>query len=137
MEKIVYTYVVADLLHVGHLYYLERAKDLVGKYGKLIVGVLTDEATMEKKVRPIIPFEERLKLIKALRCVDEVIPQETYSPIPNIKKVSPDFLIESDSHSEEDLKETYKVCSEINCDVRMLPYYDGQSSTKIKEQIKC
>ncbi len=41
---------------------------------------------LEKKVRPIIPFEERLKLIKALRCVDEVIPQETYSPIPNYQK---------------------------------------------------
>jgi len=84
-EKIVYTYVVADILHLGHLLYLENAKGLVGLEGKLIVGVLTDEAAMEKKQRPILPFNERMELVKSLKCVDCAVAQPEYSPINNNK----------------------------------------------------
>lgn len=55
-----YAYVVADLFHVGHLKHLCACKGLCDK---LIVGVLTDAATMEKKQRPIVPYEERLVIV--------------------------------------------------------------------------
>lgn len=132
-DKIVYAYVVADLLHIGHVIALENAKALGDK---LIVGVLTDEATMEKKPKPILSFAERLKLIKSLRCVDVAIPQKTYSPIDNIENIKPDILMESDSHSEEDLNETYKVCDPLDIKVIKMPYYPEQTSTRIKESIK-
>lgn len=134
-DKIVYTYVVADLLHVGHVHYLENAKVFAGPDGKLIIGALTDKAVMEKKPKPIIPFGERVRLIKALKCVDIVIAQETYSPIPNVRKINPDILIESDSHSKEDLEETKKIADYLGCKVIVLPYYPEQSSTKIKEEL--
>jgi len=134
--KIVYAYVVADLLHVGHVHALENAKNFAGEGGKLVVGVLTDEATMEKKSRPTIPFGERMRLVKALKCVDLVVPQETYSPIPNVKIIKPNVLMESNSHTEEDLRETYQICEKITCDVVIMPYYPEQSSTKIKENVK-
>jgi len=121
-NTVVYAYVVADLLHTGHILYLENAKALGDK---LIVGVLTDEATMEKKLKPILSFSERMRLIKALKCVDCVVAQTEYSPERNIKTINPDIIVESESH-------------EVNTDKRIIifPYYPEQSSTKIKEKLK-
>jgi len=131
-EKVVYAYVVADLLHVGHVIALENAK----KQGdKLIVGVLTDEATMEKKARPILSFDERIRLVKSLKCVDIAIAQETYSPIENIRKRKPDILMECNTHSEEDLKETRKAAKIIGCEIITTPYYHEQSSSRIKDKV--
>jgi len=130
--KIVYAYVVADILHTGHILFLENAKS----FGKLIVGVLTDEAVQEKKPKPILSFKERVDIIRELKCVDAVVAQETYSPIENIKAIKPDILIESTSHTEKDLQETYKVAKDLNIRVLKLPYYPSQSSTNIKKCIK-
>jgi len=134
--RIVYAYVVADLVHVGHLHALENAKEIAGKDGKLIIGVLTDKATMEKKKRPVIPFEERIIMIKALKCVDLAVMQDTYSPLENVRKIKPTILMESDSHTEEDLTLTKEVCDKINCKIMVMLYYGVQSSTGIKEAIK-
>ncbi len=134
-EKIVYAYVVADLLHVGHVVFLENAKSFVGENGKLIVGVLTDEATMEKKERPCLSFNERIRIVKALKCVDVVVAQTTYSPISNIKNLRPDILIESDSHTRENLIQTKSVADSVGAKVIILPYYSSQCSTKIKDNI--
>ena len=135
MNKIIYAYVIADLIHVGHVHALENAKALAGDGGKLIVGVLTDEAAMEKKKEPIIPFEQRIKMIESLKCVDCAVMQETYSPLSNVKKIKPNILMESDSHTEKDLKETKEVCDKINCNIMVMPYYSIQSSTIIKRRI--
>ena len=132
METIVYAYVVADLLHVGHVLALENAKAMGDK---LIVGVLTDKAVLEKKSKPILSFAERLKLIQSLKCVDIAIAQKTYSPIDNIKNINPDILMESDSHTTKDLKETYTIANDLDIRVFKMPYYPEQSSTKIKEQL--
>jgi cytidyltransferase-like protein len=134
--KIVYAYVVADLLHTGHVLALENAKKFAGEDGILIVGVLTDEATMEKKSKPTLSFSERRKLIDSLKCVDCVVAQNAYSPIENVKKIRPDLLMESDSHSEEDLKETRKIVESIGCKIQVMPYFPEQSSTRIKDSIK-
>ena len=134
--KIAYTYVVADLLHVGHIAYLENAKALAGPEGRLIVGVLTDEATMEKKPKPTLPLGERIRMVKSLKCVDVVIPQETYSPIPNIKKIRPDLVQESESHEEKDIIEVKKITESLGGKVVVIPYYKMQSSTKIKEKVR-
>lgn len=130
-KSIVYTYVVADLLHVGHVLYLENAK----KFGDvLIVGVLTDEAVMEKKKKPLLPFSERMRLIKALKCVDVVVAQNTYSPINNLKDIKPNVLMESSSHSDNDLADVQTMADFHNIQIVKMPYYPFQSSTKIKEK---
>ena len=133
--KIVYSYVVADLLHVGHILALENAKKLFGDC-KLVVGVLTDESVMEKKPKPTLSFSERRKLVESLKCVDVVVAQDTYSPINNLNTIRPDVIMESDSHSEEDLKKTRKAAELIGCKVQVMPYFPEQSSTKIKDKIK-
>ncbi len=129
--KIVYAYVVGDILHKGHLLALENAKALGDK---LIVGVLTDKAVMEKKPKPTIPFSERIRIIGSLGCVDCAIPQDDYSPINNIKAIQPDIHMESTSHiGNPYLKQLRKV---FNGRIIMMPYYPEQSSTNIKNEIR-
>ena len=133
--KIVYSYYVLDLVHKGHLKMMENAKAIAGKDGKLIVGILTDEAVMEKKPRPIISFDERYDLANALKFVDLVVAQETYSPLPNVKKIKPDILMESTSHTDEAIEEAREVMESIGGEVMVIPYYPSQSSTSIKNKI--
>ncbi|MBW2981153.1 adenylyltransferase/cytidyltransferase family protein [Candidatus Woesearchaeota archaeon] len=128
---IVYAYVCGDIIHEGHLLQLENGKALGDK---LIVGVLTDEAVMEKKPRPIVSFRERLRLIQSLKCVDCAVPQENYSPLNNLIALQPDIHMESASHLGnkylDDLKKVFKGR------IVMTPYYPEQSSTAIKDKIK-
>ena len=132
--KIVYAYVCGDILHEGHLLQLENGKALAGKDGKLIVGVLTDKAVMEKKKQPIIGFRERLKLVQSLQCVDCAVPQDDYSPINNLKAIQPDIHMESASHiGNPYLKQLKKVFKGRTI---MTPYYPGVCSTDIKNKIK-
>lgn len=130
--KVGYAYVVADIFHVGHLKHLQRCKK---NCNKLIVGVLTDEATMEKKRRPIIPYRERLEIVKSLNCVDAAVKQKTYSPLPNVRKHKPDILFESVSHTEEAIKEAKETMKKLCGKVMIMPYYAGQSSTAIKTKV--
>ena len=67
--------------------------------------------------------------------MDEVIEQGTYSPLENLKKIKPDILLESSSHSKEDIQSADNYMKRINGEVIKVPYYDGQSSTKIKNLI--
>ncbi len=134
--RIVYSYYVLDIVHTGHLLMIKNAKALAGDDGKLIVGILTDEAVMEKKPRPAIPFEERLELASAIKWVDLAVPQETYSPIPNAMKIRPDILLESPSHNEAEIEEAREIMAGIGGEVMVLPYYPSQSSTGIKNTIK-
>ena len=129
-KKIVYCYVVGDIIHIGHLRALENAAKQ-GDY--LVVGVLTDEATMEKKPKPIISFEERVATVRALKCVDRVVAQETYSPLDNIMKLKPDVLMESDSHPNQPAN---SYVNGYGGKVVITPYYKLQSSTKIKQKVK-
>jgi len=132
--RIVYTYVCGDILHEGHLLQLENAKAIAGNDGKLIVGVLTDKAVMEKKPRPIIPFDKRIALIKSLKCVDCAVPQDDYSPINNLKAIQPNVHMESTSHiGNPYLKQLRKV---FKGRIIMTPYYPNQSSTTIKNKIQ-
>lgn len=119
-----YAYVCGDVLHVGHIRHLRNCKGMVDK---LIVGVLTDEAVMEKKPRPVIPFSERVEMVAECKSVDCVVAQETYSPDANVKALRPDILFESTSHDTPSV-------NPFGITLQM-PYYPGQSSTSIKDKI--
>ena len=128
-KKIVYAYAVGDIIHIGHLKALENAKKQ-GDY--LIVGILTDEAVMEKKPKPIISFKERMQTMIALKYVDEVMPQDTYSPLSNVQKVKPDVLMESSDHAKMPAN---AFVESYGGKVVITPYYKLQSSTNIKQEI--
>jgi cytidyltransferase-like protein len=133
--KIVYSYYVLDIVHKGHLMLMRNAKAIAGEDGKLIVGILTDEAVMEKKPKPLLSFADRMELAAAIKYVDVVVAQETYSPLQNVMSIRPDILIESSSHDEQDIEKARKVMKKINGSVIVFPYFPGQSSTNIKNEI--
>jgi phosphoenolpyruvate phosphomutase len=133
--KIVYSYYVLDIVHKGHIMMMRNAKAIAGEDGKLIVGILTDEAVMEKKPKPLLPFEDRMALAAAIKYVDVVVAQETYLPLQNVMRIKPDILIESSSHTERDIEKARRVMGEINGSVIVLPYFPGHSSTNIKNKI--
>ena len=133
--KLVYSYYVLDIIHQGHLLMMKNAKALAGEDGKLIVGILTDEAVMELKAKPILSFEERIELANSIKYIDLVVPQETYSPLPNVKRIKPDILMESTSHTEEAVREAEELMESIKGRVVTLPYFPLQSSTNIKSMI--
>ena len=133
---IVYSYYCLDIIHMGHIMFMENARSIAGKNGLLIAGILTDEAVMEKKSKPVIPFSERILIAKAFKFLDIVVPQETYSPLSNVKKMQPDILIESASHGDATIIKAQEVMSFIGGKVFVLPYFPIQSSTEIKEKIK-
>ena len=134
--KLVYSYYVLDIVHKGHLLMMKNAKAIAGNDGKSIVGILTDEAVMEKKERPILSFEERIELATAIKYVDVAVAQETYSPLPNVMRIKPDILMESTSHGEEAIEKAREVMDNINGKVVVLPYFPSQSSTDIKNNIR-
>ena len=68
-----YTTGVYDLFHIGHLNLLKNAKGLCDK---LIVGVTVDELVAYKNKKSVIPFEERIEIVRSIKCVDAAIPQE-------------------------------------------------------------
>lgn len=131
---LVYSYYVLDIIHEGHLLYMRNAKALAGKDGRSIVGILTDEAVMEKKPKPTMSFEERMGIAKAIEFVDLVVPQKFYSPIPNVYIIKPDILVESQNHV--DISKIERAMSDEKCRIVIFPYYPDQSSTKIKEKIR-
>ena len=66
--KIVYSYYVLDLIHKGHLLMMKNCKAIAGKDGRLIVGILTDEAVLEKKPkRPILSLGERIDIASSIK----------------------------------------------------------------------
>jgi len=134
--RIVYSYYVLDIVHRGHLNHMKNAKAIAGKDGVSIIGILTKEAVLEKKKKPILSFNERMNLAHAIEYNDFVIPQDTYSPLPNIKMIRPDIVMESISHNEEDVEEIRKYLETVGGRVIVNPYYPYQSSTNIKNNIR-
>ena len=134
--KIVYSYYVLDIVHKGHLIMMQNAKAIAGEDGKLIVGILTDEAVMEKKPKPVLSFEDRIELASAIKYVDLAVAQETYSPMPNVMKIKPDVLMESSSHAEEDIEKAREYMESIGGKVVVIPYFPTQSSSRIKDKVK-
>ena len=127
--KTVITFGTFDVLHIGHINILQRAK----KHGdRLIVGVSSDKLNYSKKQRyPVYPENERLNIIKALGCVDHVFIEESLELKKEyIVKYNADILIMGD-----DWAGRFDIYKQF-CDVMYLPRTDGVSTTKLIAEIK-
>ena len=126
-----------DLLHTGHILMLKNSKAIAGPDGRLVVGIVSDEAVEQQKGRlPLLRFHERLELAQSIRYVDLVVQQKEYSPLENVKKINPNILMESESHSDDQLLASRELMKSIGGQTIVMPYFKGQSSTKIKNKIK-
>ena len=90
--KKVYLGMAADLIHKGHINILNHAQ----KYGSLTVGLLTDEAIASYKKIPLMKYEDREILIKSIKGVEKVIPQNTLDYTENLKLLKPDYVVHGD-----------------------------------------
>lgn len=126
--KTVITYGTFDLLHVGHINILRRAKEM-GDY--LIVAISSDEFNALKGKEAYYSFEDRKMILEAIRYVDLVITEDTWEQkIDDIKKYNVDlFVMGHDWEGKFDFLSDY-------CEVRYLPRTEGISTTKIKEDLK-
>lgn len=126
--KIGYTTGVFDMFHIGHLNILIRAKELCDY---LIVGVSTDELVKEYKNKtPIIPFEERKKIVEAIRYVDQVVPQETMDKMVAWEIYHFDAVFHGDDWKGSNMyDEIERKLSEVGCELVFLPHTSGTSST--------
>ena len=134
--NIVYAYFVLDIVHRGHLMMLKNSKAIAGPEGRLIVGIVSDEAVLEKKGEvPVLDFSERLELANSIQYVDLVVGQKNYTPYENVKNIAPNILMESESHDEVQINKGRELMKELGGRVIVMPYFHNQSSTLIKSKI--
>ena len=126
-KTVVYTSGTFDMLHANHIKMIEYARAL-GDI--LIVGVNTDELVESYKSTPIIPFEERIALVKTLKHPDIVIPQHSLNHADKVKKLNFDVFVVGDDWAGK-----YDYLKEQGVDVVYFPYGVGVSSTNLKERI--
>lgn len=132
--KIGYTTGVYDMFHIGHLNVIKRAKD---QCEYLIVGVTTDELCYKRKKKyPIICEEDRMAIIRELRCVDEVVVQEDMNKLAAVKKFNADAVfVGSDWKGTDTWIKYEKQFAEVGCTVVYLDHTDGISSTILREKL--
>lgn len=124
-----YTSGVYDLFHIGHLNMLRNAKSLCDK---LIVGVTTDELVSYKNKRAVIPFHERIEIVRNIKCVDAVVPQEDMDKMKQWNKLKFDVMFVGDDWYDTDKwKEIESSFKKVNVQITYFPYTKGISSTKL------
>ena len=130
--KIGYTTGVFDMFHIGHLNILKRSKE---QCDYLIVGVSTDEVVKSYKNKtPIIPFEERIAIVRELKCVDLAVPQTSMNKMEAWEKYHFDALFHgSDWKGSNMYNKLIEEFSTVGVDVVFLPHTENVSSTLLSE----
>lgn len=126
-----YTSGVYDLFHIGHLNMLRNAKSLCDK---LIVGVTTDELVAYKNKKAVIPFSERMEIVRSIDYVDAVVAQENMDKFELWGKLKYDVMFVGDDWFQTDKwKDLDRQFNEVGVKIVYFPYTKGTSSTLINE----
>lgn len=132
----VYLGMVADIMHPGLINIINEG----AKYGDVIIGLFTDKAVAERKRLPFLTYDQRKAVVENIKGVSEVVPQNEWSYIPNLRKIKPDYIIHGDdwkTGSNMELRdEVYKVMEELGGEVIEIPYTKGINSTGLVEEEK-
>lgn len=126
-KTVVFTSGTFDMLHINHLKMIEYARSL-GDI--LIIGVNTDELVASYKSIPIIPFEERIALMKAIKGPDIVIPQTSLDHREKVKNLKFDVFVVGDDWAGK-----FDYLEDMGVDVVYFPYGEGVSSSSLKQRI--
>lgn len=133
-KRIVFTNGCFDILHSGHIRYLNQAKT---QGDVLIVGINSDEGVQRLKGpdRPINHLEDRAQVLAAISCVDHIIPFDDNIPYNLIRLIQPDVFVKGGDYNRERLPEAGLV-EELGGQVKILPYIEDHSTTGIIERIR-
>ena len=134
-SRVVYVPLAVDILHSGHLNILNKAK----KYGKVVIGLLSDKAVSEYKNIPSLTYEERYKIVKGLKDVNKIIKQDTWDYSNVINKLKPDYFIHGDDWKKGIQKKTrksvIKLLKKNKGKLIEIPYTKNISSSSIKAEL--
>ena len=134
-NKIIYVTLAVDIVHSAHINILKKAN----KYGKVLVGLLTDKAISEYKKLPLIDYNERFKIISGIKYVHKVVEQNSLDYTINLKKYKPNFFIHGDDWKKGiQAKQREKVIDclkKIKGKLIEVPFTKDISSSEIKEKL--
>ena len=134
-KKIVYVPLAVDILHSGHLNIINRAK----KYGKVVIGLLSDNAVAEYKNIPSLEYEERYKIVRNLKNVHKIIKQDTWDYSKVLNSLKPDYFVHGDDWKKGIQKKTrqkvIKLLKKNKGKLIEIPYTKNISSSSIKSDL--
>jgi rfaE bifunctional protein nucleotidyltransferase chain/domain len=132
-KRIVFTNGCFDVLHVGHLRYLQQARALGDV---LVVGLNSDAGVRRLKgpTRPVVPEQERAELLAGLRCVDYVTLFDEPLPNETLATLRPQFHVKGGDYTADTLPETPLVRS-LGGEVVIMPLVEGRSTTNVVQRI--
>jgi D-beta-D-heptose 7-phosphate kinase/D-beta-D-heptose 1-phosphate adenosyltransferase len=133
-SRVVFTNGCFDLIHIGHVRYLQEARELGDC---LVVAVNSDSSVQQIKEpgRPIIPEDQRAEVVAALGCVDWVTIFDEPDPLDLIRLLKPDFLVKGTDWSEEEIVGAPEV-REAGGQVLRIPLVPGSSTSVILEKVR-
>ena len=133
-EKIVATNGCFDILHPGHVDYLQRAREL----GDRLVVLVNSDASVQRlkgPERPINPLPHRMTMLAALECVDWVVPFEEDTPRDVIGRLLPDILVKGGDYADIESIAGHDHVQKNGGEVKILPFVEGHSTTGLIEKI--
>ena len=129
-----YTAGVYDLFHIGHLNLLKNAKAMCDK---LVVGVTTDDLVSYKGKKAMIPFEDRIEIVRSIKYVDAVVPQSDMDELTMCKKLGAQILFVGDDwYGTEKWKKYEEEFKQAGIQIVYFPYTKGVSSTLITKTLE-
>ena len=134
--KTVYTCFCTDVIHDGHLNIINEAK----KYGRVVLGALSDKALIRYNKFPTVSLEERIKLYEALNGVDSVVVQNSMMYSDVIEQLKPDYVVHGDNWSKGPeaaiRKNVIKLLSQYGGELIEVPYTYNDNVRKIDQKLK-
>ena len=135
-KEIVFVPMACDLIHEGHINILENA----AKYGKVVVGLLTDKAISVYKPLPLLNYNRRLKIIKSMKYVDSVVKTTDWDYKTSLNNIKPKYVVHGDDWKFNNQKQVRQnVIKQIRAwkgTLVEIPYTKGISSSTIKKILK-
>ena len=139
-DNVGYSFLVADTFHYGHLNFLNECKK---HCSYLICGIYTDKLTETYKRRPIIPFEERIEIVRALKVVDMVVTVHDRNCVPMLKQLIDDgwkikYLFHGSDwnpDTDKDLKVSKEFIESVGGQLIQPAYYEGRTTSSIIKEI--
>jgi phosphoenolpyruvate phosphomutase len=136
MKQKIYIGMTADIMHPGLIHIINEAT----KYGEVIVGLLTDKAIASHKRLPYLTYDQRKEVVENIKGVSQVVPQEDWSYVKNLKKYKPDYIIHGDDWKTGSFNEirdqVFEVMKEQGGTVIEIPYTQGINSSSLDREIK-
>jgi phosphoenolpyruvate phosphomutase len=134
-EKLVYVPMAADVIHPGHIRIIQTAS----RYGRVMVGLFTDEAIMEYKKPPLMGYEQRKAVVGQIKGVDEVVPQASRDYAPNLQRHKPACMVHGTDWKTGPLAEMRQKAIDLMAtwggEVIEPEYTQGVSSSELKSRM--